>query len=765
VALIEAGGEAFVSPDGLARRAHGIVMHAEPTSHGDRTTESTDAETAYFSLSGMHTRACESFLEGLATDIDGVRDAAASYTAETVRVGYDPERVDADAIADGLSRWGYRASAPAPEATDDDRSALAFDHLRTAFAIIVIAPVYLLYLGFFYPVYLGVYPEAYLDSQAIVLGLYGPVVLFTTIAVFGVGFPIFRSAYISLHERRLTLDILIALSALATYVYSVLSLAVFEKAYLSFDVAMTIIVVATVANYVRATDKRRTVADLTERLGGAQSRATRLADGTTETVPTDDCEAGDTLLVRPGEHVPLDGRVLDGRGAVDEALVTGEARPQRKVPGDSVVGGSVAVDGAFEICIGDGATSLLDRLRALVWDLQATRTNAARLTSRIAEIYVPLVCALAVVTFAGWLLAGATLDTALLTGLSVLVVACPVALTLAGPLALGRGLAAATDRGVAVLDQTLLERITNVDVVAFDKTGTLTTGELRVTGVEALGDRDELLARAAAVESRSGHPVAAAIDEQATPTEKISEFERYRYGVSAIVEGSRTAVGNPALFDELGWEVPEAVQATVAEVRAAGALPTVVGWDGAATGIIALADAPREGWEGVVERLVADGRRVVCITGDDPQVATRFENSAIEEVFADVPPEEKEEIVQELGEGGRVAMVGDGTNDAPALAAADVGVAMVSGSDFTATAADALLTDDDIDSLVDCLAIARGTRRRVAENLALSLSVPVVGLALAVAGVVTPVVASALLAVGTLLVVSNSRRSLSIDSS
>ncbi|WP_435076832.1 heavy metal translocating P-type ATPase [Halococcus sp. AFM35] len=735
------------------------------TATTDQHPTHTGTETAYFSLRGMHTRACESFLETLATDIDGVHDAAASYSAETVRVTHDPERVDIDAIADGLSRWGYRASEPEPTATDADRSALAFDHLRTAFAVIVIAPVYMLYLVFFYPVYLGVYPEAYLDNHAIVVGLYGPVVLFTTIAVFGVGFPVFRSAYISLRERRLTLDALIALSALAAYTYSVLSLAFFDKSYLSFDVAMTIVVVATIANYVRSKYKQRSVADLTERLDRSEARATRLTDGGTETVSTDDCEAGDTLLVKPGEYVPLDGRVLDGRGAVDEALVTGEARPQRKVPGDGVVGGSVAVDGAFEVRVGNGATSLLDRLRALVWDLQATRTNAARLTSRIATGYVPLATALAVVTFAGWLLAGATLDTALLTGLSVLVVACPVALTLAGPLALGRGLAAAADRDVAVLDQTLLERITDVDVVAFDKTGTLTTGELRVTGVDALGDRDELLARAAAVESRSGHPVAAAIDERATPTGEIGEFERYRYGVSATVEGSRTAVGNPALFDEFGWDVPETVRARVAEIRAAGDLPTVVGWDGAATGVIALADAPRERWEDVVERLAADGRRVVCITGDDPQVAARFENSAIAEVFADVPPEEKEAIVQGLRGEGRVAMVGDGTNDAPALAAADIGVAMASGSDFTATAADALLTGDDLDAFVDCLAIARGTRRRLVENLTLALAVPVVGLALAVAGVVTPVVASALLAVGTLLVVANSRRSLSMEGS
>lgn len=736
--------------------------HTSDTHTSDSCSEET--ETAYFSVNGMHTRACESSLERFATDIDGVRDASASYTAEMVRVTYDPARVDHERIEDGLSTWGYRASEPSPEETPADRNAFSFDHFRMMFAACVIAPVYLLYLAFFYPVYLGVFPYSFLDSHIIVIGVYGPIALLTTIIVFGVGFPVLRSAYISLRERRLTVDVLVSLSALVAYGYSMTSLAFLDRRFLFFDVATTIILIATIGNHARATYKRRAVNGLTEYLSNAETVANRLTgDGVTESVSPENCDPGDRLLVRPGEQIPLDGTVTDGWAAINEALITGEARPQRKVPSDDVIGGSVAVDGSFELRVGERATSTLARLRDLVWDVQADRTSAERLTNRIISVYTPLICGLAVATFAGWLLIGATAESAFLTALTVLVVACPVSLGLVTPLALGRGLSVATDREIPILDQTVLERVTDADVVAFDKTGTLTTGEMQVTGVDAIGETDEILQRAAAVESRSSHPIAAAIRERATtPIESATDFERYRYGIAATVDGSPTAVGNPTLFDELGWDRPASVRSAISEIRERGELPTVVGWDGEATGVIALADTPRERWEEIVETLAADERRVVVITGDDPRVAQQFQHHpAVEEVFADVPPEAKEAIVRQLRDEGTVAMVGDGTNDAPALAQADLGVAMVSGSDVTATVADALVTADDLSPLVDLVAIARRTRRRLFENLALALIVPVVGLPVAVAGYVTPIVAALLMGTATVLVLGNSYRSIS----
>ncbi|GGL71561.1 heavy metal translocating P-type ATPase [Halocalculus aciditolerans] len=728
----------------------------------------TATETAYFSINGMHTQACESYLERRATRLDGVSDAAASYTAEMIRVTYDPDRVGRDAIEETLSAWGYRASDPTPAETPAERNDFDFDHLRTIFSVIAVSPIYIIYAAFFYPVYLGFLPSDSLDNNAVFTGLYGPVAMFTTITVLGVGFPILRSAVISLRERQLTLDVLIALTALSAYAYSIVSLFFLDRLYLFFDVATSIIVLATIANHARARYKRRAVQDLTDVVDDAETTARRLhEDGTTETVSIGECVGGDHVLVRPGERIPLDGTIVEGRGTVNEALITGEARPQRKVPGDDVVGGSVVADGAFEVAVSDGATSTLDRLRGLVWDRQTEGHAIDRLTDRVAATYTPLVVVLAVLTLGAWAALGATPQVVVRTALIVLVVACPVALTLVTPLAIGRGLATAAARDVPVLDQTILERVTDADVVAFDKTGTLTTGEMRVAAVHTTEtEADALLRRASAVESRSSHPIATAIRERApSDSPSVEAFERHRYGVTATVDGEVTAVGNPWLFDALDWKTPVDVQDAIESIREKGAIPTVIGRGGVARGVVAIEDEPRPDWEPMVSAFAEAGRRVVVITGDDSAAARHFEDHpAVDAVHADVAPEAKEGLVRQLrDEYGTVAMVGDGTNDAPALAAADLGVAMVSGSDFTATVAAALVTADDLSPVRSLFAIARGTRRRLRENLALALAMPAVGLPLAVTGYVTPLVATSLTAVGIVLVLVNSRRSLTLD--
>ena len=726
------------------------------------TVSNSNTTTEYFSISGMHTRACESYLERLATDTEGVQDASASYTTEVMRVEYDSDETDREIIEDNLSQWGYHASEPTPGETAGERSDFDFQHFRMIFSFIIISLVYLFYIAFFYPVYLGIFPRNFLESHIIIVGLYGPLALFTTVIIFGVGFPILRSAYISLRENQLTVDVLISLSALVTYSYSIVSLAFFGRLYVFFDVATTIIVVATVGNYIRAKYKRRAVKGLAERLSATETPVHRLSeDGEMESVAVDDCEPGDRFFVRPGEQIPLDGVILDGQGTVNEALVTGEARPQRKLPGDEVIGGSAAIDGAFEVQVGEGATSTLDQLRDLVWNLQADQLTTERLTNRIIAVYTLFVGGLSIATFVAWIVLGAIVDTAFQTALTVIIVACPIALSLVAPLAIGRGVAVAADRGVPILDQTTLERIRDADVIAFDKTGTLTTGEMQIVDIETTENTDKLLRRAAAVESYSAHPIAAAIRARVGSPVESSDFERYQYGVVATVEGMETAVGNPALFNELDWECPPSIRTTISQIRERGELPTVVGWEGKAVGVIALADTPRDRWNDVIEELDTEDRQIVVITGDDPLVAKQFENHpGIDEVYADVSPEAKEEIIANLKNEGTVAMVGDGTNDAPALASADLGVAMVSGSDFTVTVADALITDDTLAPFAELFTIAQRTRRRLLESLGLALVTPLIGIPLAVAGFVTPVVAAGLMATGAILVLANSYRSL-----
>jgi Cu2+-exporting ATPase len=475
-------------------------------------------------------------------------------------------------------------------------------------------------------------------------------------------------------------------------------------------------------------------------------------------VDVGDLQGGEEVLVKPGERVPVDGSVVEGTAAVDESLVTGESVPERVEPGDEVVGGTVVTDAPLVVEVGADAESTLDRLVTLMWDIQTGRTGVQRLADRLAAVFVPLVLTVAVLA-AGWqLVTGAGVTGALLTGLAVLVVSCPCALGLATPLAVASGISAALGEGIVVGDSSVFETATEADLVAFDKTGTLTTGEMRVL------DADEaVLPRAGAVEAFSEHPIGTAIAAAAPRTDSdVTDFETHPgRGVSATVDGERVVVGHPDLFHARSWAVPADLTDRVDAARAEGSVPVVVGWDGAARGLVVVGDDPRDGWESVVDRLATDGRSVAVITGDDERAAERFRHhEGIEHVFAGVPPEAKAEVVDRLGAAGTVAMVGDGSNDAPALATADLGIAMGGGTALAADAADVVLTDDDLDDLPRVFELTRAAKRRVRQNLGWALLYNAIAIPVAATGNLNPLVAAVAMAASSLLVVINSSRSL-----
>jgi Cu2+-exporting ATPase len=455
--------------------------------------------------------------------------------------------------------------------------------------------------------------------------------------------------------------------------------------------------------------------------------------------------------------VPIDGEIIEGDAAVDQALVTGESVPVPVGPGDRVIGGARVVDGGLVIAVDADAGSTLDRLTDLLWEVSAGRSGAQRLADRLAGVFVPLVVALAVLATAVHLLSGSALTAAVLTGLAVLVVSCPCALGLATPLAVAAGVNRALEEGIVVTDGSVFERATEADVVAFDKTGTLTTGRMRV--LETAGDGLEL---AAAVEQFSDHPVAEAIVDAVGPVSHAVEgFERHPgRGVSASVEGRRVVVGRPDLLEEAGCTIPDELRERAEAASDAGRAPVVVGVDDAATGLPAAGDEPREGWADVLRELAAD-RRVVVITGDSEAAAGYLaEHPAIDEVLADVPPEGKTAVIEKLREDGTVAMVGDGSNDAPALAAADVGIALEEGTQLAASAADAVIVTDDVHAVPRVFDLTAATRRRIHENLGWAFLYNVVAVPLALVGLINPLFAAIAMATSSLLVVGNSARSL-----
>ena len=719
-----------------------------------------NAETAYLSIDGLHCSTCELFIEAAARDVAGVHSAEASYSTDMARVTYDPESCDREALPEQLSQFGYYASEPGEE-PDGFLDRLSFEEYRAAISVIVMMPVMAPYFLFVYPTYLGIYPREFLFGSTLYFMVFVPLFVWSTIIVVGIGYPFFRGAYVSLKVGQPNMDVLIALAVAAAYLYSVVSLFVLEGRTVYFDVAVMILAVVTVGDHVESRFKERALGYYSELAESRVTHARKLhRDGSTEQVPVETCAPGDQILVRPGERIPVDGRVVDGTAAVDESVVTGESIPVPKSVDSAVIGGSIVTDNALVVEVNEDGTSTVDRLMELLWSVQSTETGAQRVANRFAVVFVPVVVAIAVLTTVGWIGLGRPVGEAILIGVSVLVVSCPCSLGIATPLALAAGSNATSESGLLVFDGSVFERVTETDTVAFDKTGTLTTGTMAV--VDVVGDdRDLILSRAAAVEGRSNHPIGAAIlDAASEPPADVSGFERNPRSVAATVAGDRTMVGHPEAFEREGWAVPTEFADAVESARADGAHPTLVGWDGVVTGVVVLKDTPRPGWEDAVAA-VGDDTDVVVITGDDERAASQFaDHPSIDDVFAEVRPEAKRELIKRLRGEGTVTMVGDGTNDAAALAAADLGIAMSHGTELTIDAADAVVTNDDLSTVPTFFGIADRVQARIRQNILWAIGYNVVAIPLAVAGLINPLIAAVLMAISSLIVVSNSRRSL-----
>jgi Cu2+-exporting ATPase len=738
-------------------------LRAESTT--DTTGSSTDAagegETAYLSVDGMHCKTCEAFIEATATEKEGITAAQASYATDMVRLTYDSDIIEQSAVSEAISTFGYHATEPIEEdSASTDR--VEFSRLRTVFGIFAAMTVMAFYILYLYPTYLGIYSQNFLYNSDVAIIVFVPITFFSTIVLFGVGFPLLRGAYVSLRARQPNMDVLIALAVLVAYLYSVIAVFVLDRREVYFDVSTMVIIVVSIGNYIEDRVKQR-VLGIRSKLTESRVPDARLLapDGTTDTVEIEECEPGDHVLVKPGERIPVDGDIVDGTAAVDESLITGESIPETKTVGDTVVGGSIVTDSAIVIEVNEDATSTLDRLVELLWTIQSSDAGTQRLVNRIATIFVPLVVVLAVATTLFWLVASGSIEKALLIGVSVLVISCPCSLGVATPLAIVSGLRAAADRQIILLNTTILEQISETEIVAFDKTGTLTTGQMTVEDVIG-DDSDALLRRAAAVEARSNHPIATAITDAADPSDAaVADFEQHKRGVSATVNEERVTVGHPNVFDTADWTIPSSVSKAIRDASQNGMLPTVVGWDGVAHGVITVGDSPREGWDAVVSQIAENDCRVVVITGDDRSMARRFtEHPDIEDVFTGVPPEAKEAVIGRLQSEGTVTMVGDGTNDAPALASADLGVALASGTDVSMDAADAVVTADRLDPIPMVFDIARATRRRIRQNLGWAFCYNLVAIPLAMAGLINPLIAAGAMAMSSIIVVTNSARKL-----
>ncbi len=578
---------------------------------------------------------------------------------------------------------------------------------------------------------------------------------------FVAGWPFLRGAWAQARHRTSNMDTLVALGTLTAYLFSLWSL--FSGGDLYFEISGFVIGFILLGKYLEARAKGRASEAIRRLLEMGAREARVLRDGAEVVVPVHAVVVGDLVRVRPGEKIPADGVVVEGASAVDESMLTGESVPVERGPGDDVAGATLVVDGALVVrATRVGADTALAQIVRLVAEAQTAKAPIQRLADRIAAVFVPVVIGLATVTFVGWMLATGNVREALIPAVAVVVIACPCAMGLATPAAIMVGTGRGAQLGVLIRGGEVLERSRAIGVVVFDKTGTLTEGRMRLE--EVAGD-EATLARAAAAEDGSEHPIARAVLEGARSRGvPVLAAEGFRAvagsGVRATVEGAEVLVGRRTFLEAEGLEVPGWIAEEAARLEAAGRTVFWAGWGGRARGVLAVADALKPGAREAVRALHDLGVEVAMITGDARVTAEAIAREAgIDRVLAEVAPGEKAaEVARLQAEGKVVAMVGDGINDGPALARADLGMALGTGTDVAIEASDVTLIRGDLQGVVTAIRLSRRTLRTIKQNLGWAFGYNVAMIPLAAVGLLSPVIAGAAMASSSVSVVTNSLR-------
>jgi cation-transporting ATPase V/Cu+-exporting ATPase len=700
-----------------------------------------------FDVEGMRCAACARRVEETLSEQPGVRDASVNFAIAEARVVATPG-VDVEALRGAVGDAGFTLTEIGEQPVDRrERGETEARGARRRFAgaALLAAPVFALAM-------LGVEGEAARIAQAVL----------TAAVVFGFGAPFHTGALAQARRGATNMDTLISLGTLAAFGAS--SVALLRGGPLYFETAAVIVTLILLGRALESRARLR-ASDAVERLAALGAReACVLRDGQELRIPAEALQPGDPLVIRPGEKVPTDAVILEGRSSFDESAFTGEPLPVDKGPGDELFGATVNGQGrVLARALRVGRDTALARVVRLVEETQASKAPVQRLADRVAGIFVPVVISVAAATLLGWWASGAEAARALEYAVAVLVIACPCALGLATPTAILVGSGRGAELGILFKGGEVFERSRGIDSLIFDKTGTLTRGAMSLDQV--VSDEPDFLRRVASVEDASEHPVARAVAEgaaaQGLTLEKVQDFEAEPgRGVSAQLAGTRIQVGSARWMQELGVELPAELEKRRAELEERGRTVFVGAWGGRGRGLVAVTDAPRESAGSAVTRLHELGVRVGLVTGDNRRAAQSLARElGIDDVCAEALPEDKAERVRTLQEqGARVAFVGDGINDAPALTQADLGVAVGSGTDVAIEAGGVVLMSGDPALAADALALARRTYRTIAQNLFWAFGYNAAAIPLAAAGLLDPMIAAGAMAFSSVSVVTNSLR-------
>ena len=733
--------------------------------------------TEKFVVTGMTCAACAAHVEKAAGAVDGVNSAAVNLMLGTLVCSYDRDKASPQAIIAAVEAAGYGA-APADDAKRDirreqDAAAKAMGR-RLLWSAVCLVPLFYLSMGHM----LGLPVPAFMHRQpllaaAVQLALCLPILLLNR-AYFTVGFS-------RLFKGSPNMDSLVALGAAAGLTYSLIEMGLLCAGQLTgmpdlyFESAGMILTLVTVGKYLEERSKGKTTGAITALLALAPETAVVRRNGTEVTVAADQIRAGETVIIRQGGRIPVDGTVTKGSGAVDESALTGESMPVEKTPGSSAVSATVLTSGYLELTADRvGADTTLSQIVQLMEQAASSKAPISRLADKISAVFVPVVISIAVLAAVLWATVGSMgIRFCLSIGIAVLVISCPCALGLATPVAITVATGKAAERGILIKSAASLELLGQVDTVVLDKTGTVTAGTPQVTDVLCVPGvtEEELLCAAASLEKPSGHPLADAIVQEAArrsiPLCAVSDFTAVPGGgVQAVLDGKTLYAGNDRYMTLIGAGTA-ALRAAAEALAAAGKTPLYFAEEQQLLGVVAVADVVKPDSAAAIAALRRSGREVVLLTGDDRRTAEAIARQVgVERVIAQVLPQDKARCVEELQKDGRlVAMVGDGVNDAPALVTADVGLAIGAGTDVAIESADVVLMHNSLMDIVDAAALSRATLRNIRQNLFWAFFYNAIGIPVA-AGVLypalqltlDPMLAAAAMSLSSVCVVSNALR-------
>ena len=724
------------------------------------TAEQGGLKQVTLNVTGMHCAACARRIETALGSLSGVKEAVVNLATERATVTFDPDRIQTEQLISAVTGLGYGANEVVETLQARDKEKVAREReirrqtARFVFAAVLSFPLIL--AMFVHVLDLGV--GRFLLNPYLQFALATPVQLIA-------GWQFYRGSYHALRSGAANMDVLVALGTTAAYVYSAM-ITFFGDGAVYFETSALVITLILLGKLLETIAKGRT-SEAIRKLIGLQPRTARVVrNGHEIDIPVEQVVVGDIVIVRPGERIPVDGVIVEGASAVDESMITGESVPMDKAVGDEVIGATINKQGSFKFrATKVGKDTVLSNIVRLVEEAQGSKAPVQRLADKVSGYFVPAVVAVAILTLIISYALGASFTEALIRFTAVLVIACPCSLGLATPTAIMVGTGKGAEKGILIRSGEHLEKAHKIDTVVLDKTGTVTKGEPEVTDVIEIGQkREDLLSLAAAAERNSEHPLAAAIvrhaQSEGTDIPPAESFEAIPgRGVKASIQGKQVLVGNVRLMADLEIDT-SAVSQQLDRLEAQGKTAMLVAVDRQIAGLIAVADTVKETSGAAIDALKKMGITVYMLTGDNERTAKAIASQVgIDKVLAEVLPEHKADQIEKLrSEGKCVAMVGDGINDAPALAVADVGIAIGTGTDVAIETADITLMSGDLRGIVAAIRLSRQTMRIIKQNLFWAFAYNTIGIPVAALGYLSPIIAGAAMAMSSVSVVSNSLR-------